>query len=278
MSNKGKMYKIAIGGILLLLAVIFIFPFYWMVLTSLAHLQDFMKTPPDLLPRHLELSNYINAIRTIPFFKYFLNTIWITLMSCIGSVLSSSFVAYGFSKIKWPGRDTLFIITLATMMIPFTVTMVPLYIEFKNFGWLGTFKPLWVPFWFGSAWGIFLLRQFYMTIPNTIIDAAKIDGASHIQIWFRIMLPLAKPALSVLFLFQFIWSWQDFLKPLIFLTSNDMYTLTLGLSFFQSTHGGIQWNYLMAAATLTTIPTVIIFLVANRYLIEGIHITSGIKG
>lgn len=270
--------KLLVVLVLVFFAAIFAFPFYWMVITSFEPLKDFMKLPLVFFPRHFIPENYIRAIHYMPFFKYFLNSSWIAIMSTIGTTLTSSFVAYGFSKIKWPMRDLIFMITLATMMIPFVVLMIPLYIEFKSFGWIGSFKPLWVPAWFGSAWSIFFLRQFYMTIPSELVDAAKVDGASHLQIWFRIALPLTKPALSVVALFNFIWSWQSFLQPLVFLNNKDMYTLTLGLASFQQRHGGVEWNLLMAAATLATIPILIIFVFMNKYLIEGIHITSGLKG
>ncbi|HEW92675.1 MAG TPA: carbohydrate ABC transporter permease [Thermotogaceae bacterium] len=264
--------------ILVLLALIFAFPFYWMVVTSLQPLKDFMRFPPVLFPKHFVPENYIKAVKYIPFFKYFMNSVRISIMVTIGATVTSSFVAYGFSKIKWPGRDILFMITLATLMIPFVVLMIPLYIEFKSFGWLGSFKPLWIPAWFGSAWSIFFLRQFYLTIPSELTDSAKVDGASHLHIWFRIILPLAKPALSVVALFNFIWTWQDFLRPLIFLNDENMYTITLGLASFQQRHGGVEWNLMMAAATLATIPILILFIFMNKYLIEGIHITSGLKG
>ena len=275
---KLSIRKIVVALVLITLAAIFAFPFYWMVITSLEPLKDFMKLPIVFFPRHFLFQNYEKAVFYIPFFKYFLNTSWIAIMSTVGATLTSSFVAYGFSKIKWPMRDLIFMITLATMMIPFVVLMIPLYIEFKKFGWIGSFKPLWVPAWFGSAWSIFFLRQFYMTVPSELIDAAKVDGASHLKIWFKIMLPLTKPALSVVALFNFIWSWQAFLQPLVFLNNKNMYTLTLGLASFQQRHGGVEWNLLMAAATLATVPILVIFIFMNRYLIEGIHITSGLKG
>ncbi len=270
--------KLTVGVILILFAIVFAFPFYWMVVTSFEPLKDFMKLPLTLFPRHFIPANYVRAVHYMPFFRYFLNSSWIAIMSTLGTTLTSSFVAYSFAKIKWPMRDLIFMITLTTMMIPFVVLMIPLYIEFKKFGWIGTFKPLWLPSWFGSAWSIFFLRQFYMTIPSELVDAAKVDGASHLQIWLKVILPLAKPALSVVALFNFIWSWQSFLQPLVFLNDKDMYTLTLGLASFQQRHGGVEWNLLMAAATLATIPILVIFVFMNRYLIEGIHITSGLKG
>lgn len=275
--RKNKWGELAVIVVLAIGVAIFMFPFYWMIIESLKSSGEFMKMPPTFFPKVLRFKNYIETVNYIPFFRYFWNTIFVSSMSTIGIVLSSSFVAYGFAKVKWPGRETVFAISLGTMMIPFMVVMVPLYIEFKAFGWLGSLKPLWIPAWFANAWNIFFLRQFYRAIPNELVDAAKIDGASHLQVWAKIVLPLSKPALVVAALFHFVFTWKDFLAPLVFITDQKMYTLSLGLSFFQSQHGGVEWQYLMAAATLTIIPTIIIFFFANRYLIEGIHITSGLK-
>lgn len=275
--RKNKWGELAVIVVLAIGVAIFMFPFYWMIIESLKSSGEFMKMPPTFFPKVLRFKNYIETVNYIPFFRYFWNTIFVSSMSTIGIVLSSSFVAYGFAKVKWPGRETVFAISLGTMMIPFMVVMVPLYIEFKAFGWLGSLKPLWIPAWFANAWNIFFLRQFYRAIPNELVDAAKIDGASHLQVWAKIVLPLSKPALVVAALFHFVFTWKDFLAPLVFITDQKMYTLSLGLSFFQSQHGGVEWQYLMAAATLTIIPTIAIFFFANRYLIEGIHITSGLK-
>ncbi len=259
---------ILIGG-----AVIFMFPFYWMVIVSFKPAGELT----SFLPKYPQFKNYLEAVRYIPFFRYFYNTVHVTFLATTGMVLSSSFVAYGFTKVEWPGREIIFAISLGTMMIPFMVIMVPLYIEFKAFGWLGSLKPLWLPAWFASAWNIFFLRQFYRGIPTELVDAAKIDGASHLQIWAKIIIPLSKPALAVAVLFHFVYVWRDFLAPLVFITSQKMYTLALGLNLFQSRSGGTQWNYLMAASVLTTIPTIIIFFFVNRHLIKGIRITAGLK-
>lgn len=275
--RKNKWGELAVIVVLAIGVVIFMFPFYWMIIESLKSSGEFMKMPPTFFPKVFRFKNYIETVNYIPFFRYFWNTIFVSSMSTIGMVLSSSFVAYGFTKVKWPGRETVFAISLGTMMIPFMVVMVPLYIEFKAFGWLGSLKPLWIPAWFANAWNIFFLRQFYRGIPNELVDAAKIDGASHLQVWAKIVLPLSKSALVVAALFHFVFTWKDFLAPLVFITDQKLYTLSLGLSFFQSQHGGVEWQYLMAAAVLTTIPTIIIFSFANKYLIEGIHITSGLK-
>ncbi len=258
-------------------SLVFLFPFYWMVSVSLGSPEDFMRLPIRFFPEKLNFQNYVEAVNYIPFFRYFLNTLYISVMVTLGGTLSSSFVSYGFSKLRWPGRDVLFLITLGTMMLPPAVTIIPLYMEFKSFGWIGSFKPLWVPSFFGSAWAIFMLRQFYMTIPNELIDSAKMDGANHFWIWWKIVLPLSKAPLAVVALFQFVFSWKNFFGPLIFLRDQEMYTLSLGLAFFQSRHGGTEWHLLMAASTLTTIPTILVFVFASRYLIEGIRLTSGLK-
>jgi len=276
--GKNKWGKLIIIVILAIGVAIFMFPFYWMVIESLKSSGEFMKMPPTLFPKAFHFSNYAETVNYIPFFRYFWNTLFISSMSTIGMVLSSSFVAYGFAKVKWPGREIVFAISLGTMMIPFMVVMVPLYIEFKAFGWLGSLKPLWIPSWFANAWNIFFLRQFYRGIPDELMDAARIDGASHFHLWAKVVLPLSKPALVVAALFHFVFNWKDFLAPLVFISNQKLYTLSLGLSFFQSQHGGVEWQYLMAAAVLTTIPTMIIFFFASKYLIEGIHITSGLKG
>jgi len=269
--------KILIALILLVGGVVAFFPFYWMVVGSFESSKELMSLPPVLIPSKLYFENYVKAVNYIPFLRYFWNTVYVACLTTVGMVLSSSFVAYGFSKIKWPGRDLLFTISLGTMMIPFMVTMVPLYMEFKVFGWLGSLKPLWLPAWFANAWNIFFLRQFYRGIPNELMDAARIDGASHLQVWAKVIIPLSKPALAVAALFQFVASWKDFLGPLVFITDQNMYTLSLGLSFFQSQHGGTEWAPLMAASVLTVIPTIIIFIFAGKYLIEGIHLTAGMK-
>ncbi|MBN2406510.1 MAG: carbohydrate ABC transporter permease [Elusimicrobia bacterium] len=224
-----------------------------------------------------EFSNYIVATRKIPFFLYLKNTLIVCFLSVIGVLLSSSLAAYGLSKIQWKGRDTVFFIVLATMMIPFPVTMIPLFTIFKKLGMTGTLMPLWVPTFFGAAFNIFLLRQFFMTIPNELIEAAKIDGCSEFQIFYRIIIPLSKPILFVVGLFQFLYAWNDFMGPLIYLTNQKTFTLSLGLQFFQSQHGGTEWHLLMAASTMVIVPILILFFFTQKTFIESITLT-GIKG
>jgi len=249
--------------------------------------------PPDQIEERIEPAwwNYRGAIRytgyyegrflwwtyRVPMFLVYLrNTLVVAVLGVIGTTLSSSLAAYGFARIPWRGRDTTFLVVLSTMMVPFAVTMVPLYGVFRALGWIGTLKPLWVPAFFGSAFNIFLLRQFFRTIPQDLSDAARIDGCSEWGIFWRVILPLSKPALAVVALFHFMWAWNDFMGPLIFLTRQDTFTLSLGLQFYQSQHGGSEWHFLMAASTLMILPIVVLFFFTQRTFIQGIS-TTGMK-
>jgi multiple sugar transport system permease protein len=215
--------------------------------------------------------------RTITFLSYLSNTLLVAILGVTGTVLSSAAVAYGLSRIQWKGRETLFNITLSTMMVPFPVLMIPLYSVFRAMGWLGTLMPLWVPAFFGSAFNIFLLRQFFMTIPNELSEAARIDGCSELEIFWRIILPLARPALSVVALFHFLFVWNDFLGPLVFLTKPETFTMALGLQQYQSQNGGSEPHLLMAASSLLLLPIVVLFFFAQKTFIQGIS-TTGMGG
>lgn len=222
--------------------------------------------------------NFAGAVRSMGhFWRYLTNTLTLCLLTVVGTVVSCSFVAYGFSRIEWPGRNKVFVVVLGTMMIPFPVIMVPLYGVFRDLGWIGTLKPLWVPTLFASAFNVFLLRQFFMTIPKELSEAARIDGCGELRIFAQIVLPLAKPAITVVALFQFLATWNDFLGPLIYLTDQKDFTLALGLQFFQSQAGGTQWHHLMAASTLVVAPVILLFFLAQRVFIEGVSM-SGLKG
>ena len=223
---------------------------------------------------HARWENYSEAVSRIPFWLYTRNTLWLCTLMVIGVTASSSVVAYGFSRVNWPGRDVVFLIVLATMMIPFPVTMIPLYSLFRKLGLIGTMAPLWLPAFFGNAFFIFLLRQFFRTIPQDLTDAARIDGCSELRIFWSVICPLATSALTVVAIFQFIDSWNDFLGPFIYLTDQDQFTLSLGLQFFQSKHGGTDWHHLMAASTLVTLPVITLFFLAQRTFIEGISMTG----
>ena len=214
---------------------------------------------------------------TITFVTYLANTLTVAVLGVLGTVLSSALVAYGLSRVRFRGREALFTLTLATMMIPFPVLMIPLYAVFRELGWIGTLLPLWVPAFFGGAFNIFLLRQFFLTIPSELSDAARIDGCSELGIFFRVVLPLARPALAVVALFHFLYVWNDFLAPLIFLTEPETFTMALGLQQYQSHHGGSEWQLLLAASVLLVLPVVLLFFLAQRTFIQGIS-TTGMGG
>lgn len=213
----------------------------------------------------------------VSFGTFLWNTLLVCILGSLGAVFSNALVAYSFAKLRWRGRDTLFAMTLATMMVPFPVLMVPLYGVFRELGWVGTLKPLWVPAFFGSAFNIFLLRQFFRTIPMELSEAARIDGCSEWGIFWRIMLPLSKPALMVVALFHFLGSWNDFMGPLLYLTRKHTFTLALALQTYQSQHGGVQWHLLMAASAVVILPIIILFFFTQKSFIRGIA-TTGMKG
>lgn len=234
----------------------------------------------DQIERRIALrwSNFAKAIRAMKYFpRYLRNTLILCFLTVVGTVSSSALAAYGFARIPWRGRNKVFMLALSTMMIPFPVVMVPVYVMFRWLGWIGTLKPLWVGSFCAGAFNVFLLRQFFMTIPKDLSDAARIDGCSEFRIFWQIVLPLCKPALMVVALFQFMGTWNDFLGPLIYLTNQQDFTLALGLQFFQSQHGGTEWHYLMAASTLVTIPIIVLFFFTQKTFIEGISMT-GLKG
>lgn len=276
---------------LLLICLGFALPFLWMVSTSLKTLDQISPSDPaqanaiNLVPNPVVWQNYKDVVTNekLDFPLYTRNTLVIALLAVIGNTLSSAVVAYGFAKIRFKGRGVLFSIMLATMMIPFPVVMVSIFTLFRFIGdytgvqMLGTFRPLWLPAWFGSAFSIFLLRQFFLTLPDDLSEAARIDGCSEFGIFFRIMLPLARPALAVVALFTFMGVWNDFLGPLVYLQRPEQYTLALGLQVFQSAHGGTQWNMLMAASVLVILPVIVLFFLTQKTFIQGIA-TTGMKG
>jgi multiple sugar transport system permease protein len=270
---------------LLLICAGFALPFIWMISTSLKTSTEALETPPRFVPKSIEWKNYQRVLASdrVDLILCARNTLVIAALSVGGMTLSSALVAYGFAKLAFRGRGVLFALMLATMMIPFPVTMVSLFAIFRFLDlhtpiqWLGTFKPLWVPAWFGSAFNIFLLRQFFMTIPDELSEAARIDGCSDLGIFFRVMVPLAKPALLVVALFTFMAVWNDFLGPLVYLQRPEQYTLALGLQTLQGTGGAnTEWNLLMAGSVLIILPVVILFFLTQRTFIQGIA-TTGIK-
>jgi ABC-type glycerol-3-phosphate transport system permease component len=250
-----------------------------MVLTSVKELPQIVTSPPVFIPKPIALHNYVDALTFLPFGRFFRNTFVIAFFVIVGDLLSCSFIAYGFARLRFPGRDFLFIVLISTMMVPFAVRLLPLFLIFKSLGWINTYLPLIVPAYFGTPFFIFLVRQFYRSIPQDLVDAARIDGASEIGIWWRIMLPLSKPVLIVVAIFAFQQTWNDFLAPLIYLNDKDKWTVALGLNGLVGTSGQSveQWNWLMAASTAAIIPMLLIFAVAQRYFVEGVTLT-GMKG
>lgn len=270
--------------VLVLLSAVYLVPLLWMISTSLKVENQATIMPPQWIPNPIEWNNYPEAfaynsqnLGYIPFLVYGRNTLIVCFLAVLGTVVSNAVVAYSFARLKWPGRDLAFGITIATMMVPFPVLMVPLFALFKDFGWIGTFKPLWIPAWFGGAFNIFLLRQFYRTIPFELSEAAKLDGCSEWVTFLKVILPLAKPALAVVALFSFMAAWNDFLGPLLYLQSQDTFTLALGLRSYQSQAGGTEWSLLMAASTMVVAPVIVLFFFTQKQFIQGIAAT-GLKG
>lgn len=264
-------------AVLVVLGIAFLLPFYWMVSTSLKTNKEILAFPPVWVPAELKWSNYTNALHAVPFFRYAANTTIICAFAILGALVSTTLVAYGFSCVNWRGRDAIFVLVLASLMLPFQVTMIPLFILFSKIHWTNTFLPLTVPAFFGNAFFIFLARQFFMGIPRDYLEAARLEGASEPRILWEIVVPLAKPVLMTIALFQFLFSWNDFLGPLLYLSDKSKYTLSLGLANMQSTLGLSQFGQIMAVATLTVLPVLIVFIVAQRFFIQGIA-TAGLKG
>ncbi len=275
-SRYRKIRQIATTVVLIFSAIIFLIPFVWMLSSSLKPNYEILAVPPTLWPSEPRWENYVEALTYVPFDRYALNTALIAIVTIIGHLLSCTIIAYGFARLHAPGRDLLFVVVLATMMLPYPVTMVPLYMLFNALGWVNTFLPLMVPAFFGTPFYIFLLRQFFLTLPRELEDAALIDGANLLQILWHIILPLSLPAMATVAIFTFQNAWNDFLPPLIYLHDQSLYTVSLGLNFFRSSYD-INWAYLMAASLATMLPVVIVFFFAQKLFIEGITF-SGIKG
>lgn len=268
---------------LIVLAVSFLLPFYWMASSALKNDSQVYTVPPVWIPRPAHWNNFSDAWLQYNFNLYMANTvIRYALPATLGVTLSSAIVAYGFARLRWAGRDLLFFVCLTTMMVPFQVTMVPLFITFRRLGWLNSYLPLVVPGFLGAPYFIFMLRQFFLTIPEELSDAARIDGAGEFGILFRIVLPLARPALTVVALFQFMSAWNDYLGPLIYINRDHLYPLALGIQRLRTMLAGVgiapmAYSYLMAVSTVATVPILIGFFFTQRTFIEGISLT-GIKG
>jgi len=269
--------RVSAHAILITISLIFAFPFFFLVASSLKTLKQTFTVPVQLLPNPVAWENYPRALEFIPYVQYFGNTLFIAVANIILTLISCSLVAYGFSRIQWYGRDTLFGVVIATLMIPFTVTLIPQFLVFRQLGWIGSFHPLILPALTGNPFFIFLLRQFFRTIPYELSEAARIDGASEFGIFWRIILPLSRPALATVSLFTFLWNWNDFLGPLIYLNKEENYTLAVGLYSYFSKKSTTEWGLLLASSVVMIIPVVILFFFAQRTFIKGISMT-GTKG
>ncbi|MXZ42306.1 MAG: carbohydrate ABC transporter permease [Caldilineaceae bacterium SB0666_bin_21] len=261
---------------LIFFGIIFMLPFLWMVSSSLKPSAEIFEIPVRLIPKTFAFTNYPDAIESIRFLRYLANTFIYAVGLMTGAVLSNVFIGYGFARIDWPGRDIVFIIVIATMMLPAQVRFIPLFITYSKWGWLETFAPLIVPAFFGNAFFVFLVRQFMLTFPRDLDDAARVDGANELMIFWRIVAPLSKPAIITIAIFDFMWGWHDYINPLVFLRDPDKFTLSVGLRLFFSQYGA-EWALLMAAATMFTLPMIVVFFFAQRTFIEGISFT-GVKG
>jgi len=265
--------------VLIVGSVPMLFPFLWMLSTSLKSLDQIFVYPPIWIPKPMLWSNFPEAMTELPFPLFFRNTMIIAIGVITGTLISNTLVAYGFARLRFPGRDVLFVLLISTTMIPWIVTLIPLFILFYKLHWVNTFLPLIVPAYLGTPFYIFLLRQFFRSIPPELSDAAKIDGCSELTIFLRIILPLCGPVIAVMVIFSFQGVWNDFLRPLIFLNDMKLKTLALGLYEFRGLEGagaGTKWNLLMAASAVLVMPVLLLFASFQRYFIQGVHL-SGIK-
>jgi multiple sugar transport system permease protein len=262
---------------LALLGIVFVLPFLWMVSTSLKGLDEVYAFPPRFIPEDIQWSNYLEAWNALPFDRFFLNSLIVSVGTTLGTILTCSMAGYSFARLRYPGRDKIFVAYLATMMIPFPILMIPLFIIMRGISLVDTLAGLILPAMFG-AWGTFLMRQFMLTLPKEIEEAARVDGCSFFGIYWRIVMPLIKPVIATLAIFTFLSTWNEFLWPLIMISSIEDKTLPLGLTMFQS-HlvGRTPWNLVMAAATFSIIPVLIVFVLGQKYYVRGITM-SGIKG
>jgi ABC-type glycerol-3-phosphate transport system permease component len=270
------LHRVLVYGLLIGLGIIFILPFMWMITTSLKKSQDVFTFPPNFLPHSFEWHNYRDGWNILPFNTFLMNSIIVTGANVVGNLLSCSLVAYGFARLRARGRDLLFILVLATLMIPREVTIVPTFILFTKLHLVNTLWPLILPAWFGYPFFIFLLRQFFMSLPHDLDEAARIDGASSLRIFTNIILPLSKPALGTVAIFAFIGNWNNLLDPLIYLRSQEKYTLALGLNLFRGQFLTV-FNQLMAVSILQLLPILIIFFLAQKYFVRGVAL-SGMGG
>lgn len=277
----GRFYKFSLYAMAIICGLAFSLPFFWTISSSLKPISEIYSFPPTLWPENIRWANYGDVFRIAPFARFIWNTVIVTAFAMLGQILSASAVAYGFARFRFPGRNPLFFLVLSTMMLPWQVTIVPTFLLFRYLGWINTFLPLTVPSFFGGgAFFIFLLRQFFLTIPKDLDEAAKLDGASSVRIFWNIILPLSKTALATVAIFSFIQHWNEFIGPLIFLNSTEKFTLSIGLRYFQANPfegDEPREAILMAASLIVAMPPLLLFFFAQKYFVRGI-VTTGLKG
>jgi ABC-type glycerol-3-phosphate transport system permease component len=283
--SRAARQRLHTAGVLALIvpgALLFLAPFFWMISTSLKDPHLVYVFPPQIIPDPVLWSNYPRALGMLPFLQYAFNTVEITGLAMAGQLLTASLCAFGFARMRFPGRDVWFLILLSTIMLPGQVTLVPTFVIFRLFGWVDSYYPLIVPYWFGgTAFSIFLLRQFIATVPLELDDAAKIDGCSYLGIYARIVLPQIRPALAAIAIFSFLQHWNDFFQPVIYINSQSKWTLALALNYLRRNADGGGFNanleILMAATVVVMLPPLLVFFLAQKYFIQGIVFT-GVKG
>jgi len=276
MSNRVKPKSLLIHAVMIVCCILFIFPFLWMALTSFKTPQEIFQWPPRMFPKEWSFSNYQEVLTAVPLLRMLLNSLFVAVAVTAGTLLFSSLAAYSFARLRFKGKDLLFSMYLGTMMVPLMVTLIPTFVIMRKLGMVDTYYALIVPGFFGNAFGTFLLRQFFMTIPRQLDEAARIDGCGYFGIYSRILMPLMKPALASLFIFTFMGVWNDFLWPLVVIQTESVKTITLGLASFQGLYT-TKYHLLMAAAMISVLPVLVAYISSQRYFIEGITLT-GLKG
>ena len=277
MKKKIKVWKIFVYLFLIVGSVVCMFPFYWMIRSSFMDIGQIFVMPPMLFPDPVVTTNYADALDVLPYWRYLANTLIVVISNVGGSILSASICAFSFSRLRWPGRDKVFMVILTSLMMPGIVTMIPTFVMWSKMGLTNSLVPLCVPIWVGgSVYNVFLFRQFFMGIPRELDEAAYVDGASFFRVYWQIVMPLSKSAMVVVGIFAFLNSWNDFMGSLIYLNEESKYTLSLGLQLFQGSYGA-QWQLLMAASLLVLLPAVVVFFLGQRHILDGIA-TTGIKG
>ena len=276
LNRSSTVEKVLKYATLLIVTFVLVLPLYWMIATALKDQGQMFQLPPAWVPNPAEIQNFSRVFEEVPFGRFILNTFLLVGLNIIGELFAVTLVAYGFARLRFPGRSLLFLLLLSTLMIPYQVTLVPRFILFSKLGWLNTYLPLVIPSFTGSAFLIFLVRQYMMSIPFELDEAAYIDGANRFQVFWSIIVPLSRPALMLVVVYTFVGVWNDFLQPLIYLNDSNLFTVSLGLSFFQGTRE-TNWNLLMAASLMALIPPLLLFFFAQRQLIGGISI-EGLKG